>query len=70
MCFQSAYKDMDIVTEDLLFGDCSACLTGDCSGNDFQRFPGRVGPTDHNSDPDTLCSDLMRHKIMANVTDC
>ena len=35
ICFANAYKDMDIVTEDLLFGECSACISGDCSGNDF-----------------------------------
>ena len=32
VCFENAYKDMDIVTEDLLFGECSACISGDCSG--------------------------------------
>ena len=37
MCFENAYKDMDIVTEDLLFGECSACVNGDCSGNDFKN---------------------------------
>ena len=38
LCFESAYKDTDIVTEDLLFGECSACMSGDCSGIDFQNL--------------------------------